>query len=126
MSTLRQEKALEKMVENGGNVSQAMRDVGYSENTAKTPQKLTESQGFISLCEDKGLTDDLLINALVEDIKTKKGNRRAELELAFKIKGKLANRFDINESKPLSIMFDRSFLGEEEKEDLLNLLKPSS
>jgi hypothetical protein len=126
MSTYKQQQALNKMVENGGNVGQAMRDVGYSKNTAKTPQKLTESQGFISLCEDKGLTDDLLINALVEDIKIKKGNRRAELELAFKIKGKLTNRFDINENKPLSIMFDRSFLGEEEKEDLLNLLKPSS
>ena len=126
MSTYKQQQALNKMVENGGNVGQAMRDVGYSENTAKTPQKLTESHGFISLCEDKGLTDDLLINALVDDIKTKKGNRRTELELAFKIKGKLTNRFDINENKPLSIMFDRSFLGEEEKEGLLNLLKPSS
>ncbi len=37
MSTIKQEKALEKMVENGGNIGQAMRDVGYSENTAKTP-----------------------------------------------------------------------------------------
>jgi hypothetical protein len=87
MSTYKQQQTLNKIVENGGNVGQAMRDVGYSKNTAKTPQKLTESLGFIELCEERGLTDDLLINALVEDIKTKKGNRRAELELAFKIKG---------------------------------------
>ncbi len=99
-----------------------MRDVGYSENTAKTPQKLTESLGFIELCEEKGLTEDLLINALVEYIKTKKGNRKAELELAFKIKGRLASRLDVNENKPLSIMFSSSFLKEEEQEKLLSLL----
>ncbi len=97
MSTNKQERALEKMVENGGIVSQAMIEAGYSPNTAKTPQKLTESIGFIELCEEKGLTDDLLINSLVEDIKKKKGNRRAELELAFKIKGRLVPKKDIED-----------------------------
>ncbi len=104
-----------------------MREVGYSENTAKTPQKLTESKGFIELCEEKGLTDDLLINALVEDIKSKKGNRKSELELAFKIKGRLIQRTDFKsggkEISGMNIMFDRSFLKEEEKEELLGLLK---
>jgi hypothetical protein len=108
MSTIKQKTALNRMVENGGNVSQAMRDVGYSYNTAKTPQKLTESLGFIELCEEKGLTDGLLINALIEDIKNKKGNRRAELELGFKIKGRLIQKINIDD-KPLSIMFDNSF-----------------
>lgn len=123
MATIKQEKALERMVENGGNVSKAMRDVGYSENTAKTPQKLTKSLGFTELCEEKGLTDGLLINALVEDIKNKKGNRRAELELGFKIRGRLVQKLNLSENKPLSIMFDNSFLREEEKEGLLNLLE---
>lgn len=95
MPTIKQEQALNKMVENGGNVSQAMRDVGYSENTAKTPQKLTESLGFIKLCEEKGLTDDLLINALVEDIREKKGNRKAEIELGFKIKGRFNQKSEV-------------------------------
>ncbi len=89
MSTQKQELALNKMVENGGIASLAMIDAGYSSNTAKTPQKLTESIGFLELCEEKGLTDQLLVNALVEDIKCKTGNRKAELELAFKIKGYL-------------------------------------
>lgn len=102
MTTVKQKKALNKIVENGGNVSQAMRDVGYSKNTAKTPQKLTESVGFIELCDKKGLTDNFLIDALVEDIKKKKGNRKSELELGFKIKGKLTNRTDIT-SKDLQI-----------------------
>ena len=105
MSTIKQERALEKMVENGGNMSQAMIEAGYSPNTAKTPQKLTDSIGFIELCEEKGLTDDLLINSLVEDIKGKKGNRRSELELGFKIKGRLIQKTDItSENKPLPII----------------------
>lgn len=43
MATLKQKTAIAKMVENGGIVSKAMIEAGYSENTAKTPQKLTES-----------------------------------------------------------------------------------
>ncbi|MEI7765655.1 MAG: hypothetical protein WCI93_03680 [bacterium] len=105
MSTIKQVRALEKMVENGGNVSQAMLEVGYSLNTAKTPQKLTESRGFIALCEELGLTDNLLVNALVEDIKTKKGNRKAELELGFKIKGRLIQKTDITSGElPIPIL----------------------
>ena len=101
MSTIKQKIVLEKIVENGGNISQAMLEVGYSPNTAKTPQKLTESIGFIELCEEKGLTNNLLINALVEDIKEKKGNRKAELELGFKIKGILNNRKEIEDREKL-------------------------
>lgn len=39
-------KAVANMVENGGNVSKAMRDAGYSEETAISPKKLTDSKGF--------------------------------------------------------------------------------
>lgn len=42
---------------------------------------------------------------LVEDIKVKKGNRKAELELAFKIKGLLINRQDItSDNLPIPIL----------------------
>jgi hypothetical protein len=81
-----------------------MREVGYSSNTAKTPQKLTNSVGFIELCEEKGLTDSLLIDALVEDIKTKKGNRKSELELGFKIKGRLVQKDILDEGKSLTTL----------------------
>lgn len=105
MSTIKQEMALEKIVENGGNVSQAMREVGYSFNTAKTPQKLTTSLGFLELCEEEGLTDNLLIDALIEDIKEKKGNRKAELELGFKIRGRFIQKVDIlNKELPVPIL----------------------
>ena len=110
--TMKQRKALEKMVENGGNASRAMLDVGYSPNTAKNPKKLTGSLGFIGLCEKRGLTDDLLLNALVEDIKEKKGNRKAELELGFKIKGRLVQKMDVKKTEMpipiLSMLFDES------------------
>lgn len=45
MPTMKQKKAIVNLVENGGNISKAMRDAGYSKNTASTPQKLTESEG---------------------------------------------------------------------------------
>jgi hypothetical protein len=95
MPTKRQENALKKMVENGGNVSKAMREAGYSPATAKTPSKLLDSAGFIELMDKLGLTDDLIVNALVEDIGSKKGNRVAELGLAVKMRGRIIEKADI-------------------------------
>jgi hypothetical protein len=46
MATIKQKRAIKKVAENGGNVSRAMLDAGYSPATAKTPQKLTESKGW--------------------------------------------------------------------------------
>lgn len=91
MATIKQRKALDRIVENGGNVSRAMMEVGYSPMTAKTPQKLTESIGFRELCEERGLTEEFLVDALVEDIEKKPQNRKAELELGLKILGKLSD-----------------------------------
>ena len=95
MATIRQKRAFEKIVENGGIVSKGMRDAKYSPETAKTPSKLTDSKGFKELCKEYGLTDQLLLTALVEDIKGKKKNRKPELELGFKIKGRLTEHFDV-------------------------------
>lgn len=88
--TKRQKLALDNLVVNGGIVQPAMRAANYAEATVNTPQKLTESKGFKLLCEERGLTDKLLVDSLVEDIKKKKQNRKAELELGFKVKGKLS------------------------------------
>ena len=92
MPTEKQKKALDKMVENGGNVSSAMREVWYSPNTAKTPQKLTDSQWFQELCNERWLTDQFLIDCLVDDIKSKPWNRKWELELWVKIKWRIINK----------------------------------
>ncbi|NCC19396.1 MAG: hypothetical protein EOM29_10705, partial [Bacteroidia bacterium] len=95
MATEKQIKAISNMVENGGIASRAMVDAGYSEATAKTPQKLTESKGFKELCEEYGLTDGLIIESLVEDIRLKPQNRKPELELGAKIRGMLVDKTDI-------------------------------
>lgn len=92
MATAKQVKAVEAMVENGGIASRAMEEAGYSPNTAKTPQKLTESKGFQEICEEYGLTDSLIIESLVDDIKLKPQNRKPELELGAKIKGMLIDK----------------------------------
>lgn len=75
------------MVENGGNASKAMRDAGYSPATAENPSKLTTSKGFYQVCDDLGLTEELLVKALVADIKSKAGKRDKELALGFKVRG---------------------------------------
>lgn len=60
MATMKQIRAVKRLVENGGNVSRAMIDAGYSPQTAKTPQKLTESKVFNDLLEEY-LPDDKLL-----------------------------------------------------------------
>ena len=104
MPTERQKNAFNNVVGNGGNVSQAMRDAKYSENTINTPQKLTDSRGFQILLEEAGLTDNFLNRCLYEDIKEKKANRKAELELAFKLKGRMVDKSEVEVKLPKPIM----------------------
>lgn len=87
---MKHRQVLEKMVENGGNVSRAMRDVGYSPATAENPKKVTESKGFQQLLEQY-LPNDFILEALQSDIKAKPKRRVAELTLASKIKGLIKN-----------------------------------
>lgn len=50
--TLRAKKAVKLALENGGNVSKAMREAGYSEAMAKNPQKLTQSKAWNDIMEE--------------------------------------------------------------------------
>lgn len=91
MATARQKKAVEKLVENGGNdqprpMGEILKEVGYSDAVAKNPQKLTESKGFKDLI-DQYLPDDFILDALQQDIINKPEKRLGELTLAAKIKG---------------------------------------
>jgi hypothetical protein len=43
---IRQTKAIQELVENGGSVGAAMRKAGYSPKTALNPKKLTETKAF--------------------------------------------------------------------------------
>lgn len=106
MATRKQAIAAKKLVENGGNVGDAMRKAGYSPATAKTPSKLTESKGFKAICEKAGLTSSLVIEALVEDIKAKKGQRVAELNIASKVLGLFPDKgeLDYEHSAQLNVL----------------------
>ena len=87
MPTTKQRKAVDNLVGNGGNVTDAMRKAEYAEATINTPQKLTESKGFKELCNQYGLTDDLILKSLVDDIKEKPQRRTGELSLGAEILG---------------------------------------
>jgi hypothetical protein len=62
MATIKQRKAAEKILENHGNVSKAMKEVGYAETTAQTPGNLTDSKGWQELM-DEYLSDEDLAKA---------------------------------------------------------------
>jgi hypothetical protein len=94
-------KVVQNLVENGGNKYKAIRDAGYSEAVATTPQKVTESKGFKQAMQELGLTDTLLVTSLVSDIKTKE-NRFNELQLGFKLRGHLKDT--VQESKTLILI----------------------
>lgn len=50
MATLRQKKALAKISENVGmSMGEAMREVGYSEQTSKSPSRMTRTKGWQDL-----------------------------------------------------------------------------
>lgn len=68
MATTKQKLALAKIAENGGNVSKAMREVGYSEISSKTPAKLVKSKGFQELLAQAGATDEKLMAVLKEGL----------------------------------------------------------
>jgi len=109
MPTLKQELLVKKLVENRGNVSKSMREVGYSPATAKNPQQTTISKTYQELMKQY-LPDDLISerhNDLLNKKKyviIKKGNSaksiktdemdtdavKAGVDMAYKIKGSYA------------------------------------
>jgi hypothetical protein len=120
MTTMKQEMAAKKVVENHGNISRAMLEVGYKPKTAKNPKNLTQSKAWPDLMEkylpdnevleehQKGLHATKPIGALVmikqddgKDVVYKDNEgvievddtptRLKAVELAYKVKGKLGN-----------------------------------
>lgn len=103
---MKQKKVVHRIIENHGNISKSMREVGYSENTAINPKNLTESKGFKEICNNIGLTDDFIAKCLQEDIEGKPLNRKPELELASKLKGLLVEKKEITAKISLSDILD--------------------
>lgn len=105
MSTLKQERAIRIMAENGGNASKAMIQAGYSPVTASTPGKLTTSKGFIELLDrflpekhllskhrtfldSKRVTKTYQRGDLKEVVEETDPNAVKALDMAYKLKGK--------------------------------------
>lgn len=63
-----------------------------------------QSKGFLALCEQKGLTDELIVDSLTEDIKLKPQNRLGELTLAAKIKGLLTDKNEVREDVKIEVV----------------------
>ena len=85
--TDKQRKLAKNIIDNGGNVSKGMVDAGYSKASAKNPQKYAKAPGVLKAYAEYGLTEGLVITALVDDINAKRKNRTAELKLASDILG---------------------------------------
>lgn len=97
------------MVENGGNVSKAMSDAGFSDAYSKNPQKLTTSETFQELAV-KVLSDDKLLKVADEGLSAWKVQtsptegdkvvddfavRQRYLETALKVRGLIIAKTDL-------------------------------
>lgn len=80
-------KNVSEVMGNGGSIKSALIKSGYSIETAETPSLVLESKGFKMLCEDAGLTDNMILKAIADDIKQKPRDRSKELAIACKVKG---------------------------------------
>jgi phage terminase small subunit len=77
--TTKQKLAVKNMVENGGNVSKAMRDAGYSVQTAKSPSKLTSSakvqSELAAMLEAKGITLNRTLDIVDDALNAERQNQ---------------------------------------------------
>lgn len=96
MATQKQKAAASRILENHGNVSKTMLEVGYSPATAKNPMELTESKGWKELMGEH-LSDDVTLRrheeiiAFGEDKDAIKG-----IDMHYKLKGYYAADKHIN------------------------------
>lgn len=117
--SIRQKKTLANMVENGGNVSKAMSDAGFSDAYSKNPQKLTSSETFQEFAArilsdekllkvaDEGLSSMKVITSPTEPDRTFEDYavRQRYLETALKVRGLIIDRKDIQSGgKPIPIL----------------------
>lgn len=113
--TIKQIRAAKNLVEQGGNVGKAMIRAGYTPKTAKTPKKLTESQGFKEIADSIGLTPNFVMKALKEDIEGKPRRRKPELELASKILGMAIDKHEITSPTSFTELLREHYRSESDK-----------
>jgi len=102
-------EVFKKTLENGGNVSKAMRDLKYKETTINNPKNVTETKSWETLLGD--VSDEKLLRVLDEGLEATQVKtsltepdrtlpdfavRHRYLETGFKLKGRLIEKKDIN------------------------------
>lgn len=133
MPTLKQKTVAQNLVENGGkSISKAMVEAGYSKATANTPQKLTNSKGWVELMEEY-LPDIDLQRVHREGLEATKtifvektsGTfinvpdyliRQHYLELAYKIKGKYTKNINLTD---IQVEFQSTVIDTNEVEEFI-------
>lgn len=96
MATRKQKAAAAKIIENRGNVSKTMLEVGYSPNTAKVPQNLTDSIGWKELMND-WLPDDKTLQRHEEIIISGEDRDAVKgIDMHYKLKGYYAPEKHVN------------------------------
>ena len=116
--TMKQIRAAKLAVENGGNISKAMREAGYKESTINNPSNLTKTKSWEQLLEEYAPDDFLTIklkegldaNRVISAVNTGKqasgatmdfievpdqAVRHKYLETALKLKRKLVDRTEL-------------------------------
>lgn len=108
-TTLRRKLLVSKLIENGGNVSKSMREVGYSVESAKNPQKITATQTFQALLDEylpeqhlsrkhrefldsKRIIRTYVKGDLKEETEETDSNAVKALDMAYKLRGKYADK----------------------------------
>lgn len=107
--TIRQKLLVARLVENKGNVSKSMREVGYSAKHAKNPQQITSSPTFQALLDEflpeqhlsqkhrefldaKKIIRTYVKGDLKETTEETDGNAVKALDMAYKLRGKYADK----------------------------------
>ena len=103
MPTIKQKEAFDETLENRGNVTKAMREVGYKETTINNPSDLTESNGWKQLM-DRHISEEKLAKVHSEGLEATKQEKGLEgevidvpdhtvrhkyLDTGYKIRGKI-------------------------------------
>ena len=129
-------QVFEKVVGNGGNVTKAMREMKYSENTINTPQKVTETKSW-ELLLNEYIPESLVLEThkkafnatkVISARTMGKADERTDdfidvpdwqtitkaYELGYKVRGKLESD---NKSQPVSVTVNIKDYGVKDKDD---------
>jgi len=86
--TIKQKLAVDKIVENHGNISKSMIQAGYDLTTAKNPSNLTKSKGWAILMKTR-LSDDKLLKAHEEALQA---NKQIGAQILINAKGEVISK----------------------------------